>query len=62
MAQLVERRVRNAKATSSNLVISTTDEKTNSDIKTEFAFFFSRDFSALDLSFNHNVYIRIIID
>ena len=27
MAQLVERRVRNAKATSSNLVISTTDEK-----------------------------------
>lgn len=36
-------------------------KKTSSVIKTDFAFFFSRDFSALDFSFNQKIYNRIII-
>lgn len=43
MAQLVERRVRNAKAVSSNLIISTTRNKTNLE-KSKFVLFFCKKF------------------
>ena len=62
MAQLVERRVRNAKVRGSNPLISTTDEKNELWSKNGVRFFsFQETFSALDLSFNQKIYNRIII-
>ena len=51
VAQLVERLNGIQEVRGSTPLISTTYKKTNSDIKTEFAFFFSRDFFGVRFKF-----------
>ena len=51
IAQLVERLNGIQKVRGSTPLVSTTDKKTNSDTKTEFVFFFSRDFLGVRFKF-----------